>query len=68
VEHLLAMVEGQPNEEFLESLKPESPYLDALHENFGDAIKRKDLTIYSYYETAESRTAKVCKPYIPFNF
>jgi hypothetical protein len=53
------MVEGQPNKEFVESLKPESPYLDALHESFGQAVKGKDLTIHSYYETVESRTAKV---------
>lgn len=53
------MVEGQPNEEFIESLKPESAYLDALHENFGQAVKGKDLVIHSYYETVESKTAKV---------
>jgi hypothetical protein len=64
VEHLLAMAEGQPNEEFVESLKPESAYLDALHENFGQAVKGKVLTIHSYYETAESKTAKVCVPFI----
>jgi hypothetical protein len=59
VEHLLAMVEGQPNEEFIESLKSESPYLDTLHENFVQAVKGKDLTIHSYFETVESKTVKV---------
>jgi hypothetical protein len=59
------MVEGQPNEEFVESLKPESPYLDTLHQDFSQATQWKSLVIHSYYETMESKTAKVCLPSIP---
>ena len=68
VEHLLAMVEGQPNEEFVKSLKPESTYLDTLHQNFNEAVRGKNLTTYSFYETVQSNTAKVCLSSIPLSF
>lgn len=55
------VIKGQPNEALVEILRPESPYLDALHRNFLDISKLRAWKIWSYFETMVSNTAKVSK-------
>ena len=56
VEHLMAMVENQPNQKLVEALEPESFHLQTLHESFVHAIKSARPKVYSWFETAESNT------------
>lgn len=51
------MVKAQPNEDLIRYLKPESPYLDALHDNFSSLFRPRPLKILNYYETEFSKTA-----------
>ena len=51
------MVKAQPNEDLILYLKPESPYLDTLHDNFSYLFLSRPLKIHTYYETEFSETA-----------
>lgn len=57
IEHLLPMVKGQPNEDFIRYLKPESAHLDTLQNNFSSSFRSRPLAIHTYYETEFSKTA-----------
>jgi hypothetical protein len=58
-EHWLPMVKGQPNEDLVRNLGPDSKYLRKLHENFRSVFIFPDSRILSIYETKKTRTAKV---------
>lgn len=59
IEHLLAMVEGQPNQSLVQSLSAQSSHLSELDIQFtGLAIFRK-IRFISVYETKKSLTTKV---------
>lgn len=51
------MVKGQPNEDLIRYLKPESVYLDTLHDHFSSSFRSRSLAIHTYYETELSKTA-----------
>ncbi|KAK8191143.1 uncharacterized protein BKA78DRAFT_313503 [Phyllosticta capitalensis] len=62
ISSLVAMVHGQPNEDFLRSLGKESQELQRLEEMWDDIVSgpqtvSKNLKIYSFYETLRSPTA-----------
>ncbi|KAF8243918.1 hypothetical protein K440DRAFT_560321 [Wilcoxina mikolae CBS 423.85] len=54
IESFLPMVHGQPNEFFVNSLQPESTYLDVLHQGFCRHFTFKDSEIVSFFETRSS--------------
>lgn len=62
IEHWLAMVEGQPNENLIRDLGPDSTYLGRLHEDFRTAFTFSDSKIVFIYETERTRVAKVRNP------
>lgn len=51
------MIKGQPNEDLIRYLKPESAYLDTLHDNFSSSFRSRPFAIHTYYETELSKTA-----------
>lgn len=59
IEHWLPMVKGQPNENLVRDLGPDSTYLRRLHEGFRTAFNFSDSKIVSIYETERTRVAKV---------
>jgi hypothetical protein len=61
--HLLAMVEGQPNEMLVQSLSAESEYLSTLDIQFSGLSVFRTISLVSVYETKLSRTTEVlCGP------
>jgi hypothetical protein len=56
---LSTIMKGRPNEVIIESLKPESPYLDSLNRSFVHMGASKLWKIWSYWETQLSNTARV---------
>lgn len=63
-EHLQAMVEGQPNQELVESLSPESKYLPELDIQFSGLAVFRTIRFISVYETKKSLTTRV-RPFSP---
>ncbi len=59
--HLLAMVQGQPNKDLIESLSPNSPYLSSLNDRFSGIIWSHHILCFWAYETKTSRTVEVSK-------
>lgn len=59
IEHWLAMVKGQPNENLVRNLGPDSTYLRTLHEDFRAAFGFLDSEVVAIYETERTRVAKV---------
>ncbi|RDW57492.1 hypothetical protein BP6252_13752 [Coleophoma cylindrospora] len=55
---LLPMAEDQPNEAFLHTLHPESELLRKLSRQFQEIFNSPATTIFSFYETKTSPTAK----------
>lgn len=65
IEQWLPIVKGQPNENLIRNLAPNSRYLRNLRENFRSAFSFPDSEIISIYETERTRVAKVsslCAP------
>jgi hypothetical protein len=58
-EHWLPMVKGQPNEDLVRNLRPNSKYLRTLHEIFRSVFIFPDSKILSIYETKKTPVAKV---------
>lgn len=58
-QHLLAMVEGQPNQELVESLSSDAGYLPELDIRFTGLAVFRSIRFVSIYETKESLTTKV---------
>jgi hypothetical protein len=58
-EHLRAMVEGQPNQELIESLSSESKYLPELDIQFSGLAEFRTIRFISVYETKKSLTTRV---------
>jgi len=58
-EHLLAIVEGQPNERFVQNLRPNSHYLMKLDTAFGGISYLSQVMIFWAYETRLSPTVIV---------
>lgn len=57
IEHLLAMVEGQPNEDLIRGvLAPESDLLPELDESFCSLFLQLDQILMSIHETKRSLT------------
>ena len=67
VNHWLAMVKGQPNENLILSLGLNSTYLRDLHRDFRNAFDFQDSQIVCVYETKQTRVAKV-RAYPSFSF
>ncbi|KFY22657.1 hypothetical protein V493_06435 [Pseudogymnoascus sp. VKM F-4281 (FW-2241)] len=61
VASLVPMVVGQPNQALLHTLGKESQLLRNQLRDFPKAFDSKDSEIFCYYETEESRTAKLAK-------
>jgi hypothetical protein len=59
IEHWLPMVKGQPNENLVRDLGPDSTYLRRLHEAFRTAFNFSDSKTVFIYETERTRVAKV---------
>ncbi|KAI9152195.1 Vegetative incompatibility protein [Paramyrothecium foliicola] len=59
--HLLAMVEGQPNETLIQDLSRNSNYLARLDESFSGTTFLSQLTIFWAYELLQSHTVIVDK-------
>jgi hypothetical protein len=59
INSLLPMAESQPNLGFLLSLGPNSDSLRNLHRSFCKAFPFQDSEIISFFETEETRTAKL---------
>lgn len=59
IDSLLPIVEGQRNKPFIQSLKPDSQDLKALDEKWSYIKKniKKNIKLYSFYETRMSPTA-----------
>jgi hypothetical protein len=57
IEHLLPMVQGQPNEHLIQNLAPDSKYLRRLHESFRSGFSFQEIVFI--YETERTKTAKV---------
>lgn len=64
ITHWLPMVKHQPNEILVQNLAPDSHYLQTLHEKFCRELILFQIPIMmiSIYETAKTKTAKVCRP------
>lgn len=58
-QHLLAMVEGQPNQPLVESLSSEAAYLPELDIQFSGLAVFRTIRFISIYETRKSLTTKV---------
>ncbi|KAI1394354.1 uncharacterized protein F4822DRAFT_45648 [Hypoxylon trugodes] len=54
--HLLAVVDGQPNEQLIADLSPESAYLQKLDKQFNGISCLQDALLYWCYETRKSPT------------
>jgi hypothetical protein len=57
IEHLLALADGKPNQQLIEDLKEDSPFLLRLEQQFNDRLSGK--TFLWGYETKESRVPMV---------
>ena len=65
IEQWLEMVKDQPNKTLIKTLAPGSSYLKQLHKDFQRAFGYPDSKskIISFFETEESRIAKVSTRY-----
>jgi len=68
VNHWLAMVRGQPNENLIQSLGVSSTYLRDLHRDFRTAFHFQHSQIVYVYETKQTRVARVRTSYVISNF
>lgn len=64
VEHLLPMVDGQPNQFLVQCLAEDDPheFLQGLSASFYGITRLRQIRVISAYETERTRTAKVCHP------
>ncbi len=64
VEHLLPMVDGQPNQFLVQCLAEDDPheFLQGLSDSFYGLTRLRQIRVISAYETERTRTAKVCHP------
>ena len=58
-EELSSIIRDKPNEVIIESLKPESPYLDSMGRSFAEVAGSIQWKIWSYWETQLSNTVRV---------
>ena len=58
-EELSSIIGDKPNGLLIESLRPESPYLDLLDRSFAEVASSNQWKIWSYWETQLSNTARV---------
>lgn len=58
-EHLLAMVEGQPNQDLVKSLSSDAGYLPELDIQFSGLAVFRTIRFISIYETKKSLTTRV---------
>ena len=61
--HLQPMVEGQPNEELVRFLSPDSGHLLSLSQQSCNIAIRHKIRLISAYETKRSRTTQVYLPH-----
>lgn len=59
ISHLLPMVLGQPNQDLIYLLSPESEYLSCLDDQFGGIALLGNIRLLSVYETAKTPTPQV---------
>lgn len=59
--HLLAIVQGQPNEPLIRALSVDDCYLNLLDEQFRGIATHSQIRIFSFYETKLSRATQVCR-------
>jgi hypothetical protein len=60
ISHLLPMVKHRPNEQLVQSLREESPYLANLDEQFFGVSLTSEMDVVSVYETLKSQIPMVC--------
>lgn len=53
------IVKGQPNQNLIRSLDPESSELRMLHQGFTTVFDRKKYQFYSYYETRQTQLSRI---------
>jgi hypothetical protein len=58
-EELSSIIKDKPNKVIIESLKPESPYLDSMDRSFAEIASSSQWKIWSYWETQLSNTVRV---------
>lgn len=56
--HLRSIVHGQPNESLIARLRPESPFLSELDQQFSNIAFLKYIRFVSAYETMRSRNTE----------
>lgn len=56
---LSSMVKGQPNEDLVRNLHPDSSFLNMLHERFLEKFIQEDSKIICIYETEYTATVEV---------
>ena len=59
ISHLAAVVKDHPNEQLIQTLQSESPYLRKLHEQYYEYMSLRDIRLISFYETQQSQLLKV---------
>jgi hypothetical protein len=64
--HLLPMVQGRPNENFVKLLTKKSRYLTELDDAFGRIAKELHFQVFSIYETGLSHTVAVSLNHLQF--
>ena len=63
INHIMSMVKGQPNEQLVTDLGPQSELLPELQREFTRSFANSEARIISIYETMDSPTVEVYLSY-----